>query len=255
MKPPSVWFRFAHRSWNHVPLWRLSAAFAVTAAVHAQQVLDGGGGPQASADYAHDVSLSGMGAASASVNYALAAGFPAQLNNPPVVSDLTRDLSVAGDTQLPLSILTSAAMDPDGDPVELVTVHLISAEGGKVMVSGPWITYLPPEGWSGVDSFRFVVRDAAGETAEGRVLLRSATPPDAPTINLVAVVPDGGDAVRVLFVGIASRVFRLEVTSSLVAPVQWTDLGLVKVDPQGVLELFDPLGALQSQRFYRAVPP
>jgi len=219
--------------------------------------LDGGGGRQTSADYALDGSLADGGAWMASADYALAAGFPAQLNNSPLVTVTEVDWPLEPGTSLRLdqAQLLTSALDPDGDTLELAGVEATSTQGGQIAWAGGWITYLPPAGWSGPDSFAFTVRDAGGDVATGWVLLSVGGEVDLPKVNLVAVLPLGGDAVLVRFEGVVGRVYRVEATSSLKPPVHWTDLGNAQAAANGLLEVTDPEAGPLLQRFFRTHQP
>lgn len=70
----------------------------------------------------------------------------------PVVVDV-----LAGDT------------DANGDPLAVLVVDALSTEGGTVTLVGGVVTYAPPLGFRGTDTFTYTVTDGVGGTATGTV--------------------------------------------------------------------------------------
>ena len=79
----------------------------------------------------------------------------------------------------------------------------------------------------------------------------STRPPNLQaTRNLLAITPLPGGEVRIDFIGIPLRRYRLEWTDNVLTP-DWHELGRIDAGPQGLFAFTDrPAGAA---RFYRAV--
>lgn len=82
---------------------------------------------------------------------------------------LTSPLTLNGVQGVPLGFADSTilgnATDPDGDPLSLSAVDAQSAAGGTVSRTGNQLTYSPPAGFHGTDSFNYTVADSFGLTA------------------------------------------------------------------------------------------
>lgn len=95
---------------------------------------------------------------------------------------------VARNDALTTTVGTSATVallandnDPDGDPLQLVSLGL--PQHGTLKVNGDQtVTYTPEDGYVGTDEFTYVVGDGKGGTAEGRVSLRIERPNQAPVL-------------------------------------------------------------------------
>lgn len=116
------------------------------------------------------------------------ADFGEPANNPPVVAP--GDVTIKSGETVTVPLL---ADDPEGDDVrfEVVGAPSHGQLGPVVTVIGtgnpePTITYSPDSGFTGTDSFRIRVTDAAGATAETEVTVNVTPPNQAPVIDLDA---------------------------------------------------------------------
>ncbi len=92
----------------------------------------------------------------------------AQPNRPPIArADVARTRAGA-----PIGIAALANdSDPDGDPLRIESIAAQPAAGTAELADDGTITYTPADGFSGTDSFRYMVVDAAGERTLGEVLV------------------------------------------------------------------------------------
>ncbi|HMV69683.1 MAG TPA: cadherin-like domain-containing protein, partial [Myxococcota bacterium] len=115
----------------------------------------------------------------------------------PLVAD---DLAVtAEDTPLSIDVL---ANDRAGDGSPLTLRSADGATHGTLALADGRLRYTPDADWSGSESLRYVVADAAGRTAEGRVKLTVTPVNDAPTLATPAALEVAeGDTLRLFVVG------------------------------------------------------
>jgi uncharacterized repeat protein (TIGR01451 family) len=90
-------------------------------------------------------------------------------NRPPVA--VTDGIGAAKDTPLTFatSVLLANDSDPNGDSLTVTAVTSPSTRGGTVALSGTSITYTPPAGFVGGDSFNYTISDGHGGSATGLV--------------------------------------------------------------------------------------
>jgi hypothetical protein len=144
--------------------------------------------------------------------------------------------------------------DPEADFLEIKEIAGLSARGVKLELEWPWVLYLPgPE--VADDSFAYTVGDPYGGRASGIVEIRVTDPPAGLTRNLLAIETlSDPDRIRITWVGIPGRFYRVQATDHLVPPVIWTTLGAVRAGEHGLYEFTDP-APTAGQRFYRALSP
>jgi hypothetical protein len=120
-----------------------------------------------------------------------------------------------------------------------------STNGGSVTISGGWIVYQPPVGFSGADSFNYFIEDGVN-TVTGTVNVAIASG-IGQTQNMVGITNEGAGK-RILCLGIPGRTYQVQMSSDL---TNWTPLGPPQVTPaSGVISILDP-GPLPPTRFYR----
>src|SRR6185436_12257619 len=118
--------------------------------------------------------------------------------------------------------------DPDGDVLSLASVSAVSAQGGSVVQRGSIISYTPPSGFNGADTFTYTVKDSHGESATGTVRVTVTVP----TTPVLAIVDLGNNDFRISFNGTPGLVYAIEFTESL-SPPAWQRLGLAAENPPG----------------------
>ena len=127
-----------------------------------------------------------------------------------------------------------------------------TAQGGTVSIDNGWIVYTSSSSLasSSTDSFLYRITDSLGNTATATVYL-AAGDYSASAVNIVSVVDATAPATGkvVTFAVTPSRSYVVYATSSLTAPISWTNLGTFSGDANGTLVL--PDSAAGSSRFYK----
>lgn len=99
-------------------------------------------------------------------------------NAPPVFAGFALVTSYQTPATAAIVDLLEKATDPDGDAISITAAGPASANGGSAVLQTAAIRYTPPDGFSGSDSFPFVVTDARGASAIGIVTVTVGPPPD-----------------------------------------------------------------------------
>ena len=177
------------------------------------------------------------------------------VNNPPVARAVTLGASGGNLARIAVAKLLGFASDADGDTIALLAVSPASAMGGSVTLSAGIITYTPPPGYSGADSFTYTLRDSAGSTATGLVNVQ-VTAATAPTLNLVSMTRTA-DGFLLRFAGIPGAAYLVQFRDTMTDPAPWQTLpppGPITAGTNGLFEMEDRPNPLPPSRFYRAVP-
>ncbi|HZJ14201.1 MAG TPA: immunoglobulin-like domain-containing protein [Chthoniobacteraceae bacterium] len=166
----------------------------------------------------------------------------------------TDTLGTKQDTQVsaPGVKLLANDYDPSGHPLSLVGVAAASAQGGSVMLADGLITYTPPMGFAGTDSFIYMISDGFGGTATGIVQV-TVSPADAYSLNFVSLTRTA-EGFLIRFAGIPGECYLVQFTDGLLPP-QWITLdppGPIRAGVNGLFEVEDKPSPLPPQRFYRA---
>ncbi|MBM3319545.1 MAG: cadherin-like domain-containing protein, partial [Candidatus Eisenbacteria bacterium] len=126
----------------------------------------------------------------------------AGVNLPPLAADDAESTGV--DQPIVLSVLSNDE-DPDLDPLRILSLSVGGLAGFVAIDPGDTtVTYVPPAGFSGVESFRYVASDCRGGSDSALVTVRVASPPrawrvpgDAATIQSGLDLAAPGDTVLV----------------------------------------------------------
>ncbi|HSA00650.1 MAG TPA: lamin tail domain-containing protein, partial [Candidatus Paceibacterota bacterium] len=137
--------------------------------------------------------------------------------------------------------------DPDGDGLSLTRVDPTSSQGASLVLASGWVTYTPPPGFQGQDSFNYIVHDTKNLSATGRVdvLVYDGL---LPVLHQLRLDPVAG-IYRLRYTGTPARILELQRSTDL---VHWSILQQTPIPPHGVveyLELHPPVG----EAYYRAV--
>jgi alpha-tubulin suppressor-like RCC1 family protein len=153
---------------------------------------------------------------------------------------------------LALAKVRAKAADADGDPLVVSGVGP-SANGGIVVLQATTVSYTPPAGFAGTDTFPIILRDARGATATGTisVAVGQAAPSglgaNRPTL---ALLPDG--KMEVSFQGIPGRSYRIQRSAGDLD--HWTALATLTAGPSGKVSFPDDAPPPGSA-FYRLAMP
>jgi hypothetical protein len=151
---------------------------------------------------------------------------------------------------LPLVKLLLRSTDPFGQTLRVVSADPASAHGGAVVLEDSAINYTPANGYSGPDTFSYVIADTGGNTASGLITV-TVTPSGSGSggsYNQLAV-ETVGSAVRLSYLGIPGTNYALEVTHGLTPPITWTPVVTNPAAANGLLLFTNTPGGGQS--FYR----
>jgi hypothetical protein len=112
--------------------------------------------------------------------------------------------------------------DPDGEALTLVGVASTSANGGSISRVGDAVTYTPPGGFVGTDTFSYTLA-AGSKTATGWVTVRVRTSDLIPS-NAVYLRPvaSPGTGMEMRFSGIGGRAYSVQFTETIGSG--WTEL-------------------------------
>ncbi|WP_052572861.1 family 78 glycoside hydrolase catalytic domain [Haloferula sp. BvORR071] len=157
----------------------------------------------------------------------------------------------AHDAGAPLKLSIATLLANDGAGVEFLAADASSVKGASITVADGWIHYTPQAGNAGEDYFTYTVRDATGGILSFTVKI-GVIPVDAPVQEAESITtqPDGSQ--RVVFSGVAGRIYRIESTESM--SNAWIERASIQAESNGGFEFIDTL-PLPDKRFYRAVFP
>ncbi|WP_425602313.1 Ig-like domain-containing protein [Luteolibacter yonseiensis] len=159
--------------------------------------------------------------------------------------------NVPHNTPVPLSLakILAKAHDEDGDTLSF-TNGGTTANGGTLVRNATVISYIPPDGFSGEDSFPITIRDTHGSTITVTVTLQVAAPvddsplagnPNPPKLTIV-----NGD-IKLDFQGIPNRAYDIERSVNLGA---WEVIATRNANHLGKIEFTD-VNPPSGSGFYR----
>ena len=247
----------------------------VTFTMTLSAVAPGAGTPSGTVDFRIDGSIAGSGALSGGVatfttgtlplgSHTVAAEYAGNLNfvgttnslaqnqvinTPPVAGNDTIERNPLLSVKVRLSTLLANDFDADGDTLG-IAVSTTSANGATINVSGGWVFYTPPAGFTNGDSFTYTITDVRGGSAVGTVTV--AIQVDNNQSQNLTITDLGNGSFRIAGKGIPGYTYRLQY-SDTGSPFVWQELGSVMADSTGAFEFIDAFGA--GTRFYRTVYP
>jgi hypothetical protein len=118
-------------------------------------------------------------------------------NQPPVVVNDNVDTLRDQPVNIPVIVVLTNDMDPDGGVLVVIGVSTNSAHGGVVFFDGTNIVYTPPPGFFGPDTFTYTVSDGQGGTATGTVTVNVIRPNTPPVAVNDAVATDANTALSI----------------------------------------------------------
>ncbi len=185
-------------------------------------------------------------------NLAPAAGPSATfiVNHSPVPGAATLQRYPTQPTKIKVTTLLASVSDADGDTLTLASVQSPTPGGATVTISGAWIIYTPPAGFTSADTFNYTVNDPRGGSATGIAHVNLITD-DSQSGNLTGIQNLGGGAFRITFNGIPNRVYTVQYAPAINGP--WSALGAATADVSGHGAIDDPAGSVL--KFYRTVYP
>ena len=174
------------------------------------------------------------------------------VNDPPVAEPDVVTRSSGKTVKVPASQLLANDTDIEFDLLTLTGVSPVSTKGVTVRLADGWVFYLPIKTMNEADTFTYSVADNQGGTATGLVSVQVLEPDSPQSLNILGanLLEDG--AVRIDFVGIPGRAYKIQVTDSL-GPAAWSTLGTVTAGDTGLFQYIDTDTTPRPMRFYRSV--
>lgn len=112
------------------------------------------------------------------------------INTPPVA--LNDSAGTITDTPITIYVLANDH-DPDGDPFKITKVDSPTKAGGGVVINnGSTLTYTPPKGFTGSDSFSYTIADSHGATGSATVDVQVQAEQGGSTTGSSGVNASGG---------------------------------------------------------------
>ncbi|HSU56078.1 MAG TPA: Ig-like domain repeat protein [Candidatus Dormibacteraeota bacterium] len=170
---------------------------------------------------------------------------------PPVAGSHVLQTFENGSVTVTAASLLANDSDPDGDILSLSGVSATSAQGGTVSLGGGSLSYTPPTGYVGADSFTYTLSDTFGATATAtvNVTVRGTNG----TGLALSVLPD--NTVQLSCTGgVPDRSYLLQATFDLLAG-PWTTLSTNVAGADGAFLFIDTDAAAYPARFYRTAIP
>lgn len=212
-------------------------------------VADGGGGKSSSPRLEAVSSLNGFGIVS-DLNARIAAktGFAAQLNEAPIAALDQFVVEPGRSLKILKARILSNDRDPEGGALKFVSMPPTSVRGTPLSILGGWILYEADAANTADDVFSYRVSDGIDEAVGAiHVTVQSF---EGATLN-ISLIRQGADN-RLRIHGIPGLKYQLQVSTDLLAPILWSDLGLPQTAPYtGLIEIVDVAPA--ATRFYRAI--
>jgi hypothetical protein len=145
--------------------------------------------------------------------------------------------------------MVAKAADADGDALA-VTAAGPAANAGGVALGAAAVTYTPPSGFSGTDTFPVTIRDARGATVMGTVTVTVGPAPGAggAGVNPPVLTPLPDGKMGLAFHGIPGR--RYIVQRSVDGLGSWVTLATIPADASGKVSFTDDSPPAGSA-FYR----
>lgn len=155
-------------------------------------------------------------------------------------------------TAFRVSKLIANDSDPDGAPLSVTAAGPVSAQGGSVVLASGVVTYTPPAGFSGTDTFTYTLSAGARETT-GTVTVQVREPSGIPSNAIYlrpAASPVSGMEMR--FSGLPGRQYSVQFTQALSDP--WSELARITgLSGSGFVD-FVHTNAPAGSGFYRCLP-
>jgi hypothetical protein len=115
------------------------------------------------------------------------------------------------------------ATDPDGDRLTISAVGSPSTKGGTVALATDNVTYTPPSGFVGSDTFTVSITDGRGGSVTGTLTAIVSAPPSGGSSNGANLVniSAGAGGITFTFYGIPSQVYDIQRSTTLTS---WTTI-------------------------------
>jgi hypothetical protein len=175
------------------------------------------------------------------------------INTAPVagVDRLGRYASSGGKIRI-ADLLTNDG-DADGDVISFLAFAANATNGGTIVSNSGWLIYSPIPGFTGDDSFSYVIADSGALQSTGVVTITTATNPSA-TSNLVRSETLASGDCHVRLRGIPGRTYTMEY-SAKPETLGWQPVTRLTANSRGELDFTAPPQTNAVERFYRITIP
>jgi hypothetical protein len=184
-------------------------------------------------------------------------GYAAQLNESPEVPARNVTRSHGRSVKIPVADLLAGVADAEGDAFVLQSIDATSAQGVPVSVDGAWLLYQAGATSPTNDTIGITVTDALGATTRGVMTITELSGPGQSAISRtllrIETLPDN-ISIRVSFVGIPGRSYRVEATTNLTTG-PWEPIGISTAGTNGLYSVVEAPSFLVPSRFYRVFQP
>lgn len=165
------------------------------------------------------------------------------IDEPPVARPNTMGARINLPAQTSTIRLLANDYDEDGDTLEIVHVSSPSTQGGLLVLQGDILTYTPPFGFVGDDSFTYTISDGRGGIATATVTVTVAA--GGPLALRIEVV---GSAVVIQFAAVPGWGYTVQRASDISGP--WVNIDSITA-PVGGVFLFIDNDPPSPMAFYR----
>jgi hypothetical protein len=141
--------------------------------------------------------------------------------------------------------------DPDLDALTVTGVSATSTQGGTVALASGTLTYTPPSGFSGADSFTYTVSDTFSATASGTVNVTVYSSTNQPE-RVVSLTTLGDNNKKITFAGIPSYSYVVQASTNLTS---WIPVSTNSAGTNGLFIYNDLTATNYANRYYRSVAP
>jgi fibronectin type 3 domain-containing protein len=167
--------------------------------------------------------------------------------NPPEFAGYSLKTAANTSATVASAKILSGARDPDTDQLSITSVTSPRTQGGTVVLNTDSVTYTPPSGFTGTDSFTVTISDGRGGTVNGTVTVTVTVPTSSGSgPNLAKITPGPGNGITLTFYGVPMKSYDIQRTVNLST---WTTIATVTATPSGKLEYTD--ATVLSGAFYR----
>jgi hypothetical protein len=158
---------------------------------------------------------------------------------------------------VPISSLLTNAVDPDGDPLTLISAGPTTTNGAAITLDLTSVFYTPVNPDPNLaDQFGYTVSDAFGDQATGPVLISvAASPTNTPPPTITGILSMGDGNAQLSLLGSPNQWYYVQAASNLVPPVAWETIATNQADGSGVLLYIDSGATNFTTRFYRFAVP
>jgi hypothetical protein len=217
--------------------------------------ISGGGGASGNGPYLVSGAIGQpvAGAPMTGANYSLTGGFWTLMYSPPVAANLVLQRDQNSGAKVRLATLLAGGSDPQNAALAFISAGPASAYGGTVAVSGNWLLYTPPPGFTNSDAFSYVIADSQGMQAAGTVSI-SVPVELGQSQNMVDFEDLGNGSFFIQFQAIPGRAYTIQYSESLQNPV-WQTLGTSTADATGAIAFTNAPASGSPAGFYRSTYP